>query len=165
MGSATALVAKVEGKCSDTFSETSEATYDPFWTHAYSFLQNLEANFAVPLERGHMGSLVKFQALVQFLDLKIMRNLWEPSARAYYQSQISGAADSAKPISRKNRRERRQQEGEQIPDGIKFGLEVLKEVPHLLHMTFLAESGYRLWAPAQRGPAEAEDQPADNEPA
>src|ERR1019366_2995505 len=88
---ATAVVAKAEGKISGTSSESSEETYDPFWTHAYSFLQDLEANFAVPLETARMGSLVKFDGFVQFLDLKMMRNLWEPSARAFL-SQSSDAA-------------------------------------------------------------------------
>lgn len=146
----TVVVARAEGKVSGTSSESSEETYDPFWTHAYSFLQDLEANFAVPLETARLGSLVKFNALVQFLDLKIMRNLWEPSARAFLLSQASDAAQSAPPVSRKKRREQRQQQPKpQIPDGVKFGLEVLKEVPHLLHMTFLAQSGFRFWAAAQ----------------
>jgi hypothetical protein len=74
---ATAIVARAEGKVSGSSSEASEETYDPFWAHAYSFLQSLEANFAVPLDKARMGSLVRFEGLVQFLDLKIMRNLWE----------------------------------------------------------------------------------------
>ena len=51
---------------------TALARSSECWTHAYSFLQDLEANFAVPLETARMGSLVKFDALVQFLDLKIV---------------------------------------------------------------------------------------------
>jgi hypothetical protein len=131
----TVVVASAEGKLSGTSSESSEETYDPFWTHVYSFLQDLEANFAVPLETARMGSLVKFNALVQFLDLKIMRNLWEPSARAFLLAEASNAAQSAPPLSRKKRREQRQQQPKQhqpqIPEAVKFGLEVLKEVPHL----------------------------------
>ena len=60
-------------------SQSSEKTYDPFWTHAYTFLKDLEENFAVPLEKGRIGSLVKFEAFIQFMDLKLMRNLWEPA--------------------------------------------------------------------------------------
>jgi hypothetical protein len=148
----TAVVASIEGRISGTSSESSEETYDPFWTHAYSFLQNLEANFAVPLENARMGSLVKFDAFVQFLDLKIMRNLWEPTARAFLLSQVSDTAQPAPPLSRKKRREQHQQQPQrqqQIPDATKFGLEILKEVPHLLYMTFLAMPNFRFWAAAQ----------------
>jgi hypothetical protein len=148
---ATAVVAKAEGKISGTSSESSEETYDPFWTHAYSFLQDLEANFAVPLETARMGSLVKFDGFVQFLDLKMMRNLWEPSARAFL-SQSSDAAQAAPSLSRKKRREQRQQpqpRQPQLPDAMKFGLDVLKEAPHLLYMTFLAQAGFRFWAAAR----------------
>jgi hypothetical protein len=147
-----AVVASIEGKLSGTSSESSEETYDPFWTHAYSFLQDLEGNFAVPLEHARMGSLVKFDAFVQFLDLKIMRNLWEPTARAYQSSQASGAAQPAPSISRKKRRELRQQrpqDQKQAFDATKFGLEILKEVPHLFYMTFLAMPNYRFWAAVQ----------------
>jgi len=63
-------VAKAEGKASRILSESAEETYDPFWTHAYSFLKDLESNFAVPLDQARMGSLVKFDAFIQFLDLK-----------------------------------------------------------------------------------------------
>jgi hypothetical protein len=149
--SGTVVVATAEGRVSGTSSESSEETYDPFWTHAYSFLQDLEANFAVPLETARMGSLVKFDGLVQFLDLKIMRNLWEPSARAFLSQAPVAQAEST--VSRKKRREQRlhptDQRKPQMPEGMKFGLEVLKEVPHLLHMTFLANGGYRFWAAAQ----------------
>jgi len=109
----TVAVASAEGKVSGTSSESSEETYDPFWTHAYSFLQDLETNFAVPLETARMGSLVKFNGLVQFLDLKIMRNLWEPSARAFLSSQALDATQSAPSVSRKKRREQRQQQPQQ----------------------------------------------------
>jgi hypothetical protein len=132
--SSSAIVAGVEGRLSGTSSESSEETYDPFWTHAYSFLQDLEANFAVPLEQGRMGSLVKFDAFVQFLDLKIMRNLWEPTARAFQSSQNLGAVQTASSLSRKKRREQRPQppkDHQQPFDATKFGLEILKEVPHL----------------------------------
>jgi hypothetical protein len=148
--SSTVVVATAEGKMSGTSSESSEETYDPFWTHAYSFLQDLEANFAVPLETARMGSLVKFEGLVQFLDLKLMRNLWEPSARAFILSQASNEPQAAPSISRKQRRQQQSPPGKpQMPDVMKFGLEVLKEVPHLLHITFLAQSGFRFWAAAQ----------------
>jgi hypothetical protein len=81
--SGTVFVASTEGKISGTSSESSEETYDPFWTHAYSFLRDLEENFAVPLDAARMGSLVKFDGLVQFLDMKIISNLWEPTLRAF----------------------------------------------------------------------------------
>ena len=80
-------VAKAEGKISKSFSESSEETYDPFWMHAYTFLQDLEANFAVPLNTARVGDMVKFRGLVQLLDLKILRNLWEPGLRAFVLSQ------------------------------------------------------------------------------
>ena len=149
--SSTVVVASAEGRISGTSSESSEETYDPFWTHAYSFLRDLEDNFSVPLDRARMGSLIKFDGLVQFLDMKIMRNLWEPTLRAYLLSQIqersTSVADSS--LNRKQRRENRQQQSAPIPDALKFGLEVMKEVPHLLNMTFLAPSGIRFWAAAQ----------------
>ncbi|MGO4879418.1 MAG: hypothetical protein ACLP59_01190 [Bryobacteraceae bacterium] len=149
----TALVAKAEGKLSRTSSESAEETYDPFWAHVYTFLQDLEANFAVPLGKARMGSLVKFSALIQFLDLRIMRNLWEPSARIFLQSQKQ--TQSAPNLSRKVRREQqRQQPQPEVSDAVKIGLEVLKEVPHLLHMTFITksdESLFRLWAAVQPG--------------
>jgi hypothetical protein len=142
-----------KGKISRTSSESAEEVYDPFWLHAYTFLQDLETNFAVPLETARLGSLVKFEGLVQFLDLKIMRNLWEPSARAWVLSQVPDAAQAAQSPStgsRKKRREQRQQQPQpQITQAVKVGLEILKEVPHLLHMTFLSGSGFRFWAAAQ----------------
>jgi hypothetical protein len=141
-------VAKAEGKASRTHSESQEATYDPFWTHAYSFLRDLEENFAVPLDQARMGSLVKFEALIQFLDLRIMRNLWEPSAHAFLHSVNQAPNESNSPLSRKKRREQRQQQAP-ASDAVKIGLEVLKQVPHLLHLTFLTRSGIRLWAAAQ----------------
>lgn len=147
-------VAKVEGKTSRVLSESSEETYDPFWTHAYTFLQDLEANFAVPLDSARLGSLVKFQAIVQFLDLKIMQDLWEPSARAFLHSQpaqSNATSTAGSNLSRKKRREQQRQAPQQVPpiaEAVKLGLDVLKAVPHLLHMTFLAPP-YRLWAPAQ----------------
>jgi hypothetical protein len=65
--SSSVVVASAEGKVSGTSSESSEETYDPFWTHAYSFLQDLEANFATPLETARMGSLV---------SLTVSSNFW-----------------------------------------------------------------------------------------
>lgn len=141
-------VAKAEGKTSRTFSESQEETYDPFWTHAYSFLRDLEANFAVPLDRARLGSLVKFDAFVQFLDLRIMRELWEPSAHAFLHSTNAPAAAIPSAVSRKKRREQRQQQSP-ATDAVKFGLEVLKHVPHLLHLILLAPDGFRFWAAAQ----------------
>jgi len=147
-------VAKAEGRLSGTVSETSEETYDPFWTHAYSFLQDLEANFAVPLETARMGSLVKFDGLVQFVDLKIMRNLWAATAEVYLRSaQQTDVSQAPQPLSRKKRREQRQGQPKprqpEMSESMKLGLDVLKEAPHLLHMTFLAKGGFRFWAAAQ----------------
>jgi hypothetical protein len=94
-----------------------------------------------------MGSLVKFDGLVQFLDLKIMRNLWEPILRAYLRSQ--GTPENVPSAgNRKHRREKHPTQSP-IPDVMKFGLEIMKEVPHLLHMTFLGPEGLRFWAAAQ----------------
>jgi hypothetical protein len=141
-------VAKAQGQSSRTSSESSEETYDPFWTHAYSFLKDLEANFAVALDCARMGSLVKFEGLVQFVDLKIMRNLWEPSVRAFLLSQ-SQPAQRMPPITRKNKHSKPQQTTSELSESVKTGLDLLREVPHLLHMTFLAEGGFRFWAAAQ----------------
>ncbi len=139
-------VAKAGTKLAGTSSESSEETYDPFWAHAYSFLQDLEANFAVPLEAARIGSLVKFNGFVQFLDLKMMRNLWEPTFRAFL-SQTSGTTQPI-PSSRKKRREQQRPE-QKIPDAMRFGLDVLKEAPHLLHLTFLSQDGFRFWSAVQ----------------
>lgn len=137
-------VAKAEGKVNQSHSESTEETYDPFWTHAYSFLRDLELNFAVPLTQARLGSLVKFEAFIQFLDLKIMRDLWEPSAQAFLHTQ--NQANSAT-STRKQRRASTQQST--MPSELKFGLEVLKRVPHLLHLTFVTREGLNLWAAAQ----------------
>jgi hypothetical protein len=94
-----------------------------------------------------MGSLVKFNGFVQFLDLKMMRNLWEPTARVLL-SQSSSVGQLATPTSRKKRREQQRSETK-MPDAMKFGIEVLKEAPHLLHLTFLAQSGFRFWSAVQ----------------
>jgi hypothetical protein len=141
------VVAKAEGSSSRTSSESAEETYDPFWTHAYTFIQDLEANFAVPVETARMGSLVRFEALVQFLDLRIMRNLWEPSVRAFLQAQTQTPPTESAPTRKKRREQRRHQP--EVPDVIRIGLDILKEVPHLLHMTFLTRSGFRFWAAAE----------------
>jgi len=57
-------------------------------------------------------------------------------------------------MSRQQRRaqQRQQPQQPQIAEEMKFGLEVLKEVPHLLHMTFISKSDntiFRLWAAVQ----------------
>jgi hypothetical protein len=147
------LLAKTEGKHSRTSVESQEETYDPFWAHAYTFLQDLEANFAVPLGRARLGSLVKFSAFVQFLDLRIMRNLWEPAGMAFLQSQ-KDAKDTAPPVTRQQRRaqQRHQPTQPQVVDATKLGIEVLKGVPHLLHMTFISKWEDRifyLWSAVQ----------------
>jgi hypothetical protein len=116
----TIAVAKAEGKTSRSSSESSEETYDPFWTHAYTFLQDLEANFAVPLDRARVGSLVKFEGLIQFLDLKIMRNLWEPSVRAFLFAQPQ--SPPARPVSRSKRREQRSQPPRVLPEPLEGGI-------------------------------------------
>src|SRR5690349_13191319 len=73
-GNINARIASFGAKLGKTSLESSEQTYDPFWTHAYSFLQDLEKNFSVPLENARVGSLVSFTAFVQFVDLRMMRN-------------------------------------------------------------------------------------------
>jgi hypothetical protein len=125
---ASAVLAKAEGKKGRVSSESAEETYDPFWTHVYSFIQDLEANFAVPLERGRIGSLVKFEGFVQFLDLGLLRNLWEPSAKIVSEAVTPGS---------------------ELTNEQKFGAQFLKEFPHLFHLTFLARGGFRLWAAVQ----------------
>jgi len=50
------------------------------------------------------------------------------------------------------RREQRQQRSpgqKQAFDATQFGLEILKEVPHLFYMTFLARPSFRFWAAVQ----------------
>jgi len=146
--SSSVVVASAEGRVSGTSSEASEETYDPFWTHAYSFLRDLEDNFAVPLDAARMGSLVKFDGLVQFLDMKIMRNLWEPTLKAALRAQNADAPKTASAVP-SNRKHRREQQRPQvpIPDSARFSLDVMKEVPHLLHMTFLGPGGFRFGPP------------------
>ena len=141
-------IAKAEGKASTTHSESAEETYDPFWTHAYSFLRDLETDFAVPLEQARLGSLVKFEALIQFVDLRIMSSLWEPTAEAFLQSQAAASPGAGAPMSRKHRREQRQQSAPETK-ALRTALEVLKGVPHLLNLTFATRSGISLWAAAQ----------------
>jgi hypothetical protein len=126
-------------------SESSKETYDPFWPHAYTFLEDLEANFAVPLDKARIGSLVKFEALIQFVDLKLLRNFWEPSVRAFLSS-------SPKPPTRQQKRhqERRGQGASQsLSPEMENVIQVLQSMPHLFHMTFVTESGIALWAAVQ----------------
>ena len=129
------LLAKTEGKHSRTSAESQEETYDPFWMHVYTFLQDLEANFAVPLGRARLGSLVKFRALIQFVDLRKMRNLWEPAGKIFLQSQQQAQAAAPSAGSRQQRRAQQRQQSTQQPqvadDATRIGLEILKEVPHL----------------------------------
>lgn len=118
-------IVELEGKHSRASQQSSQETYDPFWTHAYSFLRDLEATFAAPLDKARLGSLVKFDGFLQFVDLKIMRSLWGPIAEAYFAQQGATSVEG------------------------KLGLEIIKDLPHLLHMTFLAESDrtvFRFWA-------------------
>jgi hypothetical protein len=137
-------IAKGEVKRSGSSSASSEETYDPFWAHAFSFLQDLEANFAVPLADGRIGSLVKFKSYIQIIDLKLMRNLWEPIGRAV----SSASAQPIASLSRKQKKEQRLTPEQQLSQlTMKLGIDVLKEAPHLLHLTFLAaESPIKLWA-------------------
>jgi len=148
------LLAKAEGKHSRTSAESQEETYDPFWAHVYTFLQDLEASFAVPLGRARLGSLVKFSAFVQFLDLRIMRNLWEPAGKIFLQSRKEAQAAADPSMSRQQRPAQQRQGPTQQSDAMKIGLEVLKEVPHLLHMTFISKSDntiFKLWGAVQPG--------------
>lgn len=127
---------------SQSLSESSEEIYDPFWTHAYTFLQDLVANFAVPLEKGRIGSLVSFQAVIQFVDLRLMRDLWEPSMRAFLGSQQAPAT------SRQQKRYRDKNAGrpKSLPADAQLTLQILQGMPHLFHMTFVSEGGIALWA-------------------
>lgn len=143
---ADALVAKAGAKINHASSESAEETYDPFWTHVHTFLQDLEKNYAVAPEQARLGSLVKFEAFIQFVDLGLMRNLWEPSLLAHLHSQSN--AEPSKPTSRRDRKnERRSAQG--TPEYLKIGLSVMKEMPHVFHMTFFStstESTLGFWA-------------------
>jgi hypothetical protein len=142
-------IVEAEAGRSRTSSASSEESYDPFWTHAYTFLRDLEANFAVPLAKARLGSLVKFRALIQFLDLRLMRNLWEPSLRALAasQEQIVNPASSRQQKRHQQRQEAKQPAGAQpLPGDMAIGLQFLQAMPHLFHMTFLSEEGLSLWA-------------------
>jgi hypothetical protein len=130
-------VAKADGKRSQSVVESAEETFDPFWTHVYSFIQDLEANFAVPLGEGHIGSLVKFEGLVQFLDMGLMRNIFVPSVMAAAQAQ-------SKPTKHGHQGQAPKASAEQ-----NIGAQFLKDFPHLFHMTFLAEEKIRLWSAVQ----------------
>jgi hypothetical protein len=139
-------IAKLEGKRATTSGESVEETWDPFWTNAYSFLKDIEENFAMPLPDSRLGSMVSFEAFIQLVDLRMMKNLWEPSIQAFVNSQKPVQAST----TRSSRKQRREQPSEQklSPDN-KIALQILKEIPHLLHMTFLTKSNetiYRLWA-------------------
>lgn len=110
-GAALPGIVNVDVKASRTSSESSEETYDPFWAHVYTFLQDLEANFAVSLDNARLGSLVKFEAAIQFVDLGLMRNLWEPALKAAMYAQSESATNSIQG----NRKQRREQQREQRP--------------------------------------------------
>jgi hypothetical protein len=135
--------ADIRGKRGRVAGESAEETYDPFWTNAFSFLRDLEENFAVSLATARLGSLVKFEGCLQFLDMRLMKTLWEPVAEALHQSETE--AHSRPHPSRKQRRESKQP----MPQATKLGLTVIKEMPHPFHMTFLARENdtiFRLWA-------------------
>lgn len=137
-------IAKADVKASQTASESAEEIYDPFWTHAYSFLQDLEANYAVPLDHARLGSLVKFEAAIQFVDLGLVKNLWGPALKAHqWQNQQASTPASG------NRKQRREQSKAQLSPDMSLSVEILKEVPHLFHMTFLSltpEAAFYFWA-------------------
>lgn len=136
-------VAQIGGKRSRTSQESAEETYDPFWTNAFSFLRDLEVNFAVPLNKARMGSLVKFDAFLQFVDLRIMRSLWDPAAQVW-----AGSHPEPNP-SYPKKKQREMRTAQQLSPEVKFGLDIVKELPHLIHMTFLTASDeitLRLWA-------------------
>ena len=139
-------VVTAEGGRSRSASESAEETYDPFWTHAYTFLQDLQANFAVPLDRAVIGSLVKFTALIQFVDLKLMRHLWEPAAKQMIDA--LPPATSRQQKRRHNQKQRQQPVSKQAVE-IQNALQALQLMPHLFHMTFLTNSGVSLWAAVQ----------------
>jgi len=60
-GGAIPGVAQIAGKRSRTFNDSAEETYAPFWANAFSFLRDLEANYAVPLDKARIGSLVNLK--------------------------------------------------------------------------------------------------------
>ncbi len=121
LAAASIPVANISGKRSRTSSETAEETYDPFWTHAFTFLRDMEENFAVELAHGRLGSLVKFEAFLQFLDLRIMRSVWEPAVKALNNPQAPVSMSMA---SKKQRRE--QQKPPQMSSEVKLGLAVIE---------------------------------------
>lgn len=128
-----------------TTAESVEQTYDPFWTHAYTFLRELEREYAEPLPTARMGSLVKFKALVQLLDLRLLRNVWEPAAMIH-----AGQQDdlrNTQPSTRQGRRDQRR--AQRIDPTAELALKVLKEIPHSVHMSFMTADGIRLWSAIQ----------------
>ncbi len=133
------LLGKVGGSRSRLSTEYAEHTYDPFWQHAPSFLRDLEANFAVPLENSTFGSLVKFESFVQCIDVRIMRNFWGVAVDAFIGSIPTGP--KATPEQRA--------QAKHFKDNKQMILTVMAEMPHLLHMTFLSTAGLRLWAAAK----------------
>ena len=137
-------VVDFSGRRSRSSAESSEETYDTFWTHAFSFLRDLEANYAVPVEKSRMGSLVKFEALLQFLDMRFMQGLWDHIAEAYTQSQGQATVTT----TRKGRHEAKRQAKQEISPEMKLGVAMMKQMPHLFHMTFLTTSDqtFRFWA-------------------
>lgn len=134
-------LAQMGGKRSRTTSDSAEETYDTFWANAFSFLRQLEANYAVPLDKARLGSLVKFDAFLQFVDLRIIHSMWGAIAQARLDS--LPVPDPSLP--KKKQREMK-------PDFSaeeKLGLALLPKLPHLLHMTFLAadeNTPFRFWA-------------------
>jgi len=129
-----------------TIGESQEATYDPFWTHAYTLIQELERNYTVDLEKARIGSLVKFEGFVQLLDMRLMRNVWEPAGKLYLEQQMQAAPQ---PSTRQGRRDQKREIRQQAIPAIELGLQILREVPHSVHMTFLTASGLRLWSAIQ----------------
>src|SRR5260370_3516069 len=132
------------GRRNRTSLESSEETYDTFWSHAFSFLRDLEANYAVPVGEARIGSLVKFDALLQFLDMRFMQGLWDHIAEAWAHSPAQGTTST----TRKGRRDAKRQTKNEMSAEMNLGAAMLKQMPHLFHMTFLTspDPAYKFWA-------------------
>jgi hypothetical protein len=149
------LVASGDIKAARVSMEAAEETYDPFWVGAYTFLQDLEANYAVPTDKARLGSLIKFEAMVQFVDLGLMKNLWGPAVRSAVQAQQEQQAQEhpKQPSTQQAFSRRQRAKDPPAPDPSTLLIEILGAIPHLLHMTFLATGTplpYLFWASARR---------------
>lgn len=152
----------LEGRMTRSAADLSEETYDPFWSHAYSFLRDLQLNFASPLRgESRFGSIVVTSGSLQIVDLRMMKNLWEPSIKAaMLATQHNDEATARSSANRPPRSRRNPGPAAPLPEAVggqqqtfvqfmSLVAEMLKHVPHLVHAAFLSESGFKLWAPLQ----------------